>query len=187
MQIKEKERAVDCSEAESVDDEKGCNLVAGDLNCAGNKLAGQSTETEVKKKLERIDIKEDDEQQDAGEETGEAVIEPVTAAELVVAVPDEREEEEANRESRKATHGVDEIVKLPRHIERDHEQGESKTENGVAESFETTDLEAALAKAIGHFTIVSLARAARNMERLIQPESAKRFVDVTEVNLERTE
>ena len=79
-----------------------------------------------------------------------------------MAVPNEREEDKAERECRKAAHRGKEIADGFRNIERDDEQGERESENGVAEAFEAADLEPTLAKAIDDLTIVFGASGAEH-------------------------
>ena len=68
--------------------------------------------------------------------------------------PDDREHEKANREGRKAAHGVGEVAEILRHIERDDEQSERKSEHGVAESFQSGYFAAAQTKAVDRFGLV---------------------------------
>jgi hypothetical protein len=126
-------------------------------------------DADVKEKLQRIDVKQNDEEQHAGEKARPAVVESVAAAELVMAVPNEREEEKAERECRKAAHRIKEIADCFWNIERDDEQGERETENRVAEAFEASDLETALAKAILDFAIVFDASGAEHGTRYSNP------------------
>ena len=119
-----------------------------------NRCSEKAVEAQVKKKLERIDVEKDEEKEDTGEETRQAVVESVAPAEAVVAVPDKREEEKANREGRKSAHGVDEVGVISRHVERDDEKSKREAEDGVAESFKAGDFESALAEAVDIFPIV---------------------------------
>ena len=170
-EVKQDESRIDRCEPEIIDREQIGKLRPGHphmVRCVAEDKAGDA---DVKKKFQRIDIKQNDEEQHAGEKARPAVVESVTAAEFVMAVPNEREEEKAERERRKAAHRFKEIADCLWNIERDHEQGERKTENGVAESFETTDLEAALTKAIGHFTIVFGASGAEHGARYSNPRA----------------
>ena len=123
------------------------------MSCGhGDGLGGPAEEeagdAEIEKKLQRVDVEEHQEKHHAGEEAGGAVVEAVAAAVFVMPVPNECEKEEAEGEGGEAAHHGDEIRKGLRHIERDHQQSEGETENGVAESFEACDFAAALAKAV---------------------------------------
>ncbi len=104
------------------------------------------SDAKVEEELERVDVEENKEKHEAGEETDCAVIKPVTAAEFVVAVPKKREKEKAKSERGKAAHCCDKIGKRLRHIERDHEQCEREPEDSIAERFEPCDLAPAQTK-----------------------------------------
>ncbi len=82
----------------------------------------------------------------AGEEPRCAVVQAVPTTEFVVAVPDERQEQKAERECGKAAYRGHQIMERFRHVERDHKQRERKTENRVAERFQPRHLASAQTK-----------------------------------------
>lgn len=86
----------------------------------------QTSDAEIEKEFEWIHIEENEEKHHAGEEARGAIIEAVASAVSVVPVPNEREKEEAERESGKAAHRSYEIGKGLRDVERDHEKVSAK-------------------------------------------------------------
>lgn len=70
---------------------------------------GQRGEPDVEEKLQRIDIEEHDEQKQGIENDGGGVVEPILAKEIIVPYPHHHQNREGERESREATHHVDEI------------------------------------------------------------------------------
>ncbi len=109
MEVEQTEREINRGEAEAVNDEQKGKLRRGDMAGVG---AGPDPRriqavAQAKKELERINVKENEEEQDAGEKTGDAIVQAVTAAEFVMHVPDQGEEEKANGEGGKTAHGVE--------------------------------------------------------------------------------
>ena len=100
----------------------------------------QTSDAEIEKEFEWIHIEENEEKHHAGEEARGAIIEAVALAVSVVPVPNEREKKEAEGECGKPAHRADEIVERLRHVERDDEQGQRKTENRVAKRLQPGNL-----------------------------------------------
>ena len=132
----------------------------------------QTSDAEIEKEFEWIHIEENEEKHHAGEEARGAIIEAVTAAVSIVPVPNEREKEEAERESGKPAHRSDQIGERLRHIERDNEQGQRETENRVAKRFQPRDLSSALTKSdqVGG---LNRARTTRHVRLTIRRESKR--------------
>ena len=71
MHIKKKQGEIDRGKTEAIDDEQRRELILRDPGRGGNWCSEKAVQTQVEKKLERIDVEKDEEQQDAGKKTGQ--------------------------------------------------------------------------------------------------------------------
>ena len=132
----------------------------------------QTSDAKIEKEFEWIHVEENEEKHHAGEEARGAIIEAVASAVLVVPVPNEREKEKAERESRKAAHRSYEIGKGLRHVERDHEKGECESEDRVAKRFQARYLASPQTKP-DQIAGLNQARTTRHVRLTIRRESKR--------------
>src|ERR1700686_2003402 len=108
--------------------------------------SGEQVDHQGEDKLQRIDVEEDDEQQDTVEQHCDVVLQAVAPKELVLIEPDDKEQGEGNREGAETSHRVHQLTERPGHFQRDHQQGHGKCEHRITQTLNARDLMAAPAK-----------------------------------------
>src|SRR5256714_4063882 len=129
---------IDGGKADSVDQKQIRSLAAGQLGA----LAAQnhSVDEQVKKKLQRINVEQNNKQHRARKKTHETVIETKTPAKDIMGVPNHRQDRETNSEGEEPTHRFHQFAVAFRHLQRDHQQRHRKPEDRIAKRFEARHL-----------------------------------------------
>src|SRR5579872_2583342 len=137
--MEQREDPGDGRKAQSVDHKEQRHILHSDRG--GGARMSIETEHAVYKQgedeLQWIDVEQDEEQQHAVESDGKAVLQAVATEEQVVPPPGLEQHEEADAESDEAAHRDQQFLEILWHLQRDHEQGERKAEDRVAEALET--------------------------------------------------
>ena len=108
----------------------------------GRKTEDHLIDDEGEEELQRVDVEEDDEDQDGVQPDRSRVLEPVASEKDVVLVPERDEHREADPEGEEATHDVEELGERAGHLQGDDEEGHRERENGVGEALDARDLAA---------------------------------------------
>ena len=100
-------------------------------------LPNPSVGKDGEKEFERVDVKEHDEQQGCIDDDRSVVMQTVSAEELVMGVPEQDEQNEADGERDEATQRVVELDEGVRDFERDDEQRNGESEDDIGEGIDT--------------------------------------------------
>ena len=144
MKIKQEKDTLDDHITNTIDHHQLKHLlIVPDRNGGFSGTIDLAAKDEGPKELERVYIKQYDEQKHAVQNDGGQVVEAIASKEYMLFVPNQHQQGEADAKSKKAPHRGKKLFEGLRHFQRDDQQGDSKGENGVAKGFDALDLLAA--------------------------------------------
>jgi hypothetical protein len=140
------EEEIDGGKPKAIEEHEFAHLVwsAEDLGVAADPSGGEDGEEE----LEGVDEEEDDKEERGVDGNGAKIVQTVATEELVVGVPDEDEENEADGEGDEAAERVVQLLEGVRHFERDDQERHGEAKDDVREAIHTGHGSAAQAEAV---------------------------------------
>src|SRR5262249_30575612 len=97
----------------------------------GSRAATKLLDQDGEKELERVNVEENDEDQNPIHPDDEEVLQTIAAEEDILLVPDREEEREADRERDEALHGFHQLGVALRNFERDDQKCHRESEDRV--------------------------------------------------------
>jgi hypothetical protein len=162
VQVEQSKRQIHAREPKTVNRKQRCKFAFPDHDTGKGWAEDHVVNCESEKELQGVNVEQDDKEQHASQEARGRVIQAEAATKFVMRVPNRRQHQEANGESRKAAYRVDEIGKTFWHFQRNDKQRKCKREDRIGERFQARDFAASHAKAIHYVRIISHARLAQH-------------------------